>query len=242
DHTSANASYERLEFLGDAYLEVIATRLIYSCFPHLSAGRMSQVREALVKNETLAEYAVGYGFDRKAQLPSSHQDHGKLWTKTMGDIFEAYVAAVILADPKSGFNTLEAWLADLWIPKLLQQNIAPKRNPDAKQDLARKIMGRDIKVSYVDERKPEVIREEGKTYFHIGVYLTGWGWNHQHLGSGRGLNKVEAGTQAAIEALANTPLIDKIAAVKQAFDLQVREQRARESIGEHTIALSERKS
>jgi len=242
ENTSANASYERLEFLGDAYLEIIATRLIYSRFAHLPAGRMSQVREALVKNETLAEYAVGYGFDRKAQLPSSHQDPGKLWTKTMGDIFEAYVAAVILADPKNGFNTVEAWLNNLWAPKLVQQNIAPKPNVNAKQDLARKIMGKDIRVSYVDEGKPEVVKKEGKTYYHIGVYLTGWGWKNQHLGSGRGLNKAEAGTQAAMEALANTLLIDEIAAVKQAYDIQVREQRAHESSLEHTVSSKQKKN
>lgn len=229
ENTSANASYERLEFLGDAYIEVIATRLIYSSFEHLPAGRMSQVREALVKNETLAEYAVEYGFDKKARLPSSHQGPGKLRTKTLGDIFEAYVAAIILADLKDGFQTVEDWLTYLWTPKLLQMNIAPPPNVNAKQDLARKIMGKGIKVSYVDEGKPEMVKNEGKAYFQVGVYLTGWGWSNQHLGSGRGLSKPEAGTQAATAALANTPLIDEIATIKQEYDRQVREQRVLQS-------------
>ena len=229
ESTSVNASYERLEFLGDAYLEIIASRLIYSRFPHLTAGRMSQVREALIKNETLAEYAVGYGFDKRARIPSSHQESGKLWIKTMGDIFEAYVAAVVLANPTSGFQTAEVWLTELWAPKLLQQHIAPKANPDAKQVLARRIMGKGIKVSYIDEKRP-ISYTDGKTYYHIGVYLTGWGWKNQHLGSGKGLNKVEAGTHAAMEALANTPLVDEIAAIKRAYDAQVKEERALESM------------
>jgi len=226
--TSVNGSYERLEFLGDAYLEIIASRLIYSRFPHLGAGRMSQVREMLIKNETLAEYAVQYGFDKQAKIPRSHQESGKLWIKTMGDIFEAYVAAVILANTKDGFPIAENWLTDLWTPKLLEQNIAPKSCADAKPELARRIMGKNIKVSYLDEGGPEM-SNDGKRYFHIGVYLTGWGWSNQLLGSGRGLNKVEAGTNAAMAALANTPLIDEIAAVKQAYDARVKEQRARES-------------
>ncbi len=225
----ANASYERLEFLGDAYLEVIASRLIYTRSPHLSAGRMSQVREALVKNETLAEYAVGYGFDKRAQLPRSHQRPGKLGIKTLGDIFEAYVAAVILADPRNGFKTAEAWLIDLWTPKFLEQTSQPKPNNNAKQVLAQKIMGKHIKVSYVDEKEPETCKSDGKTYYHMGVYLSGWGWTNLLLGTGRGLNKVEAGNQAAMTALANSSLIDQVAAVKQAHDAKVKEQRARQS-------------
>lgn len=189
---------------------------------------MSQIRETLVKNETLAEYAVEYGFDKQAKIPRSHQESGKLWIKTMGDIFEAYVAAVILADSKDGFRIAEDWLTELWTPKLLQQTIVPKPYHDAKPELARRVMGKDIKVSYIDEGAPKLLFD-GKRYFYIGVYLTGWGWKDQHLGSGRGLNKVEAGTNAAIAALANAPLIDEIAAVKQAYDSKVREERARET-------------
>jgi len=115
-------SYERLEFLGDAYIELIATRLIYPAFPTLTPGRMSQKRELLVKNETLAEYALAYGFDKRARLPRDFfglgSGRGKLWTKTMGDLFEAYVAAVVLSDPKGGFETVEAWLTELWREKL----------------------------------------------------------------------------------------------------------------------------
>lgn len=115
-------SYERLEFLGDACIELFATRLIYPAFPTLTAGRMSQKRELLVKNETLAEYAVAYGFDKRAKLPRDFwgpgPGRGKLWTKTMGDIFEAYVAAVILSDPTGGFQTVETWLHALWKEKL----------------------------------------------------------------------------------------------------------------------------
>lgn len=226
--TSVNGSYERLEFLGDAYLEIIASRIIYARYPHLGAGRMSQVRERLIKNETLAEYAVQYGFDKQAKIPQSHRESGKLWTKTMGDIFEAYVAAIILADTKDGFQVAENWLTDLWTPKLLEQNIGPKPYPDAKPELARRIMGKNIKISYIDGGEPEM-SHDGKRYFHVGVYLTGWGWSNQHLGSGRGLNKVEAGTNAAVAALANKPLIEEIAAVKRAYDVQVKVQRAREN-------------
>lgn len=58
-------TYDRLEFLGDAYIEVVATRLIWGSYASLPAGRMSQIRELLVKNDTLHEYAVQYAFDKR---------------------------------------------------------------------------------------------------------------------------------------------------------------------------------
>ena len=225
-----NISYDRLEFLGDAYIELMATRVIFPRFPNLSAGRLSQQREMLVKNETLAEYALAYGFDEKAKLPNTYnmpgKDSKKLWLKTLGDIFEAFVAAVIISDPEQGFQITETWLTALWESKLGSQNRVDTETVDqkAKMHLATKIMGKGIKVSYRDEAAPVEIRREGKLIFQIGVYLTGWGWEDQHLGSGKGLNKQEAGQRAAADALVN-PLTAQVASIKRRFDAQLADER-----------------
>ena len=225
-----NISYDRLEFLGDAYIELMATRVIFPRFPSLSAGRLSQQREMLVKNETLAEYALAYGFDEKAKLPNTYnmpgKDSKKLWLKTLGDIFEAFVAAVIISDPERGFQVAETWLTALWESKLGSQNRVDMEtvDPKAKMQLATKIMGKGIKVNYRDEAPPVEIRREGKLIFQIGVYLTGWGWEDQHLGSGKGLNKQEAGQRAAADALVN-PLTAQVASIKRRFDAQLADER-----------------
>lgn len=231
--TTYNATYERLEFLGDAYIEVIATRLIYSRFWHLSPGRLSQVREMVVKNETLAQYSVAYGFDKKAQIPPTTAIGGRTWIKTMGDVFEAYVAAVVLSDPAHGFTTAEEWLTELWAPTLLQLDIPaqPHTNAMAKQQLGQRLLGKGVKLQYIDERPPEIMKKEGKAWYFVGAYLTGWGWENQHLGSGKGLNKSEAGVDAAVEALTN-PLVEKIAAVKRDFDAKVKAERERQAVEE----------
>lgn len=231
--TVSNASYERLEFLGDAYIEIIATRLIYSRFWHLPPGRLSQVREMVVKNETLAQYSVAYGFDKMVQIPPTTILGTKTWTKTMGDVFEAYVAAVILADPTHGFNTVEEWLTELWTPKLMQMNIPaqPHTNAMAKQDLAKKVMGKNIKLQYKDESPTEKIKKEGKVWYSIGAYITGWGWEDQHLGSGKGLSRYEAGIDAAVDAL-NNPLVEEIATIKRDFDAKVKAERERQGVKE----------
>ena len=232
DMTSkVNTSYDRLEFLGDAYIELMATRLLFPRFPGLSAGRLSQRRELLVKNETLAEYALAYGFDEKAKLPKAFnvpgKDNRKLWLKTLGDIFEAFVAAVIISDSEQGYQVIEAWLTTLWEPKLgtPEHEDLEAVDPQSKVHLAQKIMGKGIKIYYRDEAPPVEIRREGKLIFPIGVYLTGWGWEDQHLGSGKGLNKQEAGQRAAADALVN-PLTAQVASVKRDFDAQLASERS----------------
>lgn len=223
-----NMSYERLEFVGDAYLELIATRIIFPRFPNLPAGKLSQRRQLLVNNETLAGFSLAYGFDARAHLPqdiqSSHNHvPRKIWTKTMGDIFEAYVAAVILSDPDDGFSKVESWMTELWRP-LLSNREEETVNMNAKVQLGAKIMGKGVKVTYRDEKEPEMVRKEGKILFQIGVYISGWGYQDVHLGSGNGWNKNEAGNRAAAQAM-STPLTAEIAAIKREFDLKTLEER-----------------
>lgn len=224
-----NVSYDRLEFLGDAYIELIATRAIFPRYPRYSAGKLSQTRQSLVNNETLAEFSLAYGFDTRARLPRSlrlakdNRDLAKGWTKTMGDIFEAYVAAIILSDPVNGFPTAEAWLTELWSP-MLSSGEDETINSNAKVHLAAKVLGKGVKIAYLDEADPDMFKKTGKIVFHIGAYLTGWGWENAHLGSGSGLNKSEAGIRAAMEALSD-PLTAKIAAVKREFDIKVQKER-----------------
>lgn len=124
---TSDLTYERLEFLGDAYIELFASRLIYESYSHLPAGRMSQVRELLVKNETLAELSRSYGFHEKIAvgaeigelLRDSRGRGNKGYNKIVGDVFEAYVAAVVLSDFEGrGFERAEGWCRDLWEGKL----------------------------------------------------------------------------------------------------------------------------
>lgn len=124
---TSDLTYERLEFLGDAYIELFASRLIYESYSHLPAGRMSQVRELLVKNETLAELSRRYGFHERiavgaeiGELVRDSRGRGnKGYNKIVGDVFEAYVAAVVLSDFEGrGFEKAEAWCRELWEAKL----------------------------------------------------------------------------------------------------------------------------
>lgn len=220
-------TYERLEFLGDAYLELFASRLIFHHFPNLPAGQQSQIRELLVKNETLSKFSREYGFenqvsvaDRDNMLREAKDRGNKGLNKILGDVFEAYIAAIVLSDPEHGFARAEKWLTALWTPYLLRaaedfHHTAPALqidgtadplktySPTAKADLQQRIMGPDVKLLY-EASKPSVELKGdklGQNRHWIAVYITGYGCEKKFLGEGEGANKAEAGNWAAIRAM-----------------------------------------
>ena len=211
-------SYERLEFLGDAYLECICSRMVFRRFPTSTAGQLSQTRQTLVNNGTLAEFSLAYGFDRRLVTPPDRDTTSpkdpKQRIKWLADVFEAYVAALILDSPATGFATAEAWLTTLWEPTVAQPCSSPI-SMDAKQELAVKVLTTGVRVSYVQDREPERATDKsGAATFFVSVMLTGYGWHNLRLGSGQGRSKVEAGNAAAMHALSNRPLIDEVGAKK----------------------------
>ncbi|KIX03512.1 uncharacterized protein Z518_07065 [Rhinocladiella mackenziei CBS 650.93] len=210
-------SYDRLEFLGDAYLQLFSSRLIWDRLPFLPAGRMSQVRESLVKNETLAQYSDLYGLTKQLKNFKRFQNGPpQTWLKIKGDLFEAYVAAVVLSTPE-GFERVRNWLLHLWEPKIEAITSKPEASSKSKEELAKKVLGKGVRLNYEDEREPIIHYGQGRETYFVGVYLTGWGWENQYLGSGKGLSRNAAGQEAAAAALENHPLIDEIIAKKTAF-------------------------
>ncbi len=115
-------SYERLEWIGDAYLYLISSAFIFQTFPNLVTGKSAQLREKLVKNETLSSYTLQYGLNERTRFPAEFDLHGRVGgsqasqkakKKVLGDVFEAYVAAAILSDP-DGLSRVGTWLKALW--------------------------------------------------------------------------------------------------------------------------------
>lgn len=227
--TDPYANYERLEFLGDAQLEHVASVIIFERYQSSTPGKMSSIREALVNNEALAKFTQAYGLEKKLRV-STGDYQPKEWTKIYGDLFEAYIAAVILSDVDThyGFETVLRWMAQLWEPKLKQLGlkIMAPRDIMSKEQLARALLVKGAKIAYVEEKEPEVFKARGKQKYFMGAYFTGLGYENQYLGSGEGESKNEAGQNAAKNSLAN-PLIDNIKA-KRAVFLEEKEKREKE--------------
>lgn len=251
------SNYERLEWLGDAYIEMIATNLIFRTFGETPAGRCSQIREQLVRNATLATYFQKYNMGPRAQVPphfgdmSTARSKEKEIVKIKGDIFEAYVAAVIVSDPSNGLARVAQWLKALWGSEIKDQvkqaeakkesdqhmdfkdpSATPsKRPPTPKEQLAMVIVVKGILLRYED--MPSSGNKKDKKLnlplYPVGVYLTGWGEQDKLLGVGSALNKKEAGQKAAAAALENKKLMKLYGDKKKAF------QEAQAASGAHGV-------
>jgi len=240
-------SYERFEWVGDAYLYLISTLLISSTFTSHLPGKCAQLRELLVKNETLANYAKHYNFEARARLPAEFRNDGNgkfsasskatrtEKVKVMGDIFEAYVAAVILSDPKDGVNRVSAWLKSIWAMTLSKeireqairtsQNLEPGSNINAKDRLSKEIGCKGVKISYKDAGPEEKDPETGHPIFTVAVLYHNLGEREVQLGIGKAKGKGEAGMKAAEAALKAIFVIKELKAHKTVVDERVRAEK-----------------
>jgi len=105
-HKSAGTpNYERLEFLGDAVLELVVTEQIYRLHPTLDEGAMTRMRVALVRRESLAEVAKRLQLGRYLHFGQGERKSGGMHRASiLADSFEALVGAVYL---DSGFEVAQ---------------------------------------------------------------------------------------------------------------------------------------
>ncbi|EFQ30022.1 RNase3 domain-containing protein [Colletotrichum graminicola M1.001] len=243
--TKTDLSYDRLEWLGDAYLELISSSLIFQTFGGLPTGKCSQLRELLIRNSNLGEYSAHYKLFERAKLPSEYRPNGTLPAmakpheiqKVHGDLFEAYVAAIALSDPVSGLSRAAEWLKTLWARTIRDQIRTNARDPGMgmvkelggtttvetqvppKVRLSQIISAKGINIRYEDMPSANKKDKYNKklALFTVGVYLDGWGEKNKLLGTGSDLNKKEAGQKAAQMALNNKKLMKVYEEKKRAF-------------------------
>ncbi|KAM0135495.1 hypothetical protein ACHAP3_005080 [Botrytis cinerea] len=245
-------SYERLEWVGDAYIYTISTLLISQTFPALLPGKCSQLRERLVKNVTLADFARKYGFEKRAKLPEDtiHPMKEPEKIKAMGDIFEAYVAAIVLADPENGVSRASEWLKSLWAMVLSKEIQQEERNEDKldsplwrlrgnvdhvqtktksvlnpKEKLQMALNSKVSKLTYKDIGTAKKDKNTKLAVFTVGVFLDGWGEVDKQIGFGSANGKKEAGFKAAEMALNNKKLMAKYSEKKKIYDAQQERER-----------------
>jgi ribonuclease-3 len=226
EHIDHGLDYERLEFLGDAYIELIASRALYNRFPQVDVPQLCSWRERLVENVALGKFSEAYGFPDRLQCKTEYEKPSKAWNKVVADIFEAYVAGVVLSDPENGFGVAEKWLDELWAPQLLGFREKVVENPRARDDLQKLIFLNGVTLKYREER-PMVMDQGAQKYF-LGVYLTGWGYEDEWLGSGEGQKKAQACIAAATDALKrnNTVLQDAARQKKEVMGAKAKAKEA----------------
>ena len=218
--TATSPDYERLEWLGDAYLHIISTLVIFQSFGASQEGDLSYFREILGRNSTLTGYSRLYHFDQRIKLPLDMQrkETHKIW----GDVFEAYVGAVILSDPADGLQRATRWLKALWAKSLERQlktlSKDTKKAQDradagagpallAKERLSAALVVKGVSLSYEPRETVRHDRDNPKIQlFMVDVFLIGWG-KRTFLGSGTGKSMADAREKAAEAALSNKKLM-----------------------------------
>jgi ribonuclease III len=192
DHPEVKESNQRLEFLGDAVLQILIAEELFNLFPHEREGMLSKRRALLVNGNFLAQLAREIALDECLRLGASEAaTGGRSRASSLGDAMEALVGALYL---DSDIDKTRRVVRDLYGP--LPDRLAvveDVENPKGRlQELVQPVHG-NTALRY------EVLGITGEDHareYAVVVYL-----NDRQLGSGRGTSKKLAEESAARAAL-----------------------------------------
>lgn len=104
--------YQRLEFLGDAVLELSISRILYFAMPENNEGILTRTRQELVREETLYRIACGLALGKEIRLSGGEdRSGGRDKPSILSDVMEAVIAAVYL---DGGFEAAFGLVERLW--------------------------------------------------------------------------------------------------------------------------------
>ncbi len=185
------ANNERLEFLGDAVLELVITEELFNRYPDKEEGWMTSVRAALVNYVTLAEVARGIGIDGAVLLSRGEaKDTGRAREVILANAFESLIGAIYL----DGEYKAAKKFINTFVTSRLEDIIRNALHVDAKSLLQEKVQA-SLKVTPVYK----VLSSEGpdhKKMFTIGVYF-----GDKLVAQGSGPSKQDGEVDAAKKAL-----------------------------------------
>ncbi|MGY3749971.1 ribonuclease III [Vagococcus acidifermentans] len=183
---------ERLEFLGDAVLELLISQYLYANFTDLPEGKLTKLRATIVCEESLAKFARECGFDKYVRLGKGEENsNGRNRPSLLCDLFEAFLGALYL---DQGFDSTKAFVEQVMVPKI--EAGAFSHEMDHKTTLQEMLQRNgDVTIDY------QLVNEEGPAHervFYVEVVAHG-----QILGTGAGKSKKAAEQRAAEVALIN---------------------------------------
>ncbi len=182
---------ERMEFLGDAVLELIVTEYLFEKYPKKSEGELTNWRAALVNAKMLSEVAREMGFSDFLLLSRGEtKELGKARQYILANTFEALIGSIYLDLGYKACRELIKKNLISRLPEIIKKGLFR----DAKSHLQEEAQDR---VSITPTYK--VLKEWGPDHakhFIIGVFL-----NSELAGQGEGSSKQEAEDEAAKDAL-----------------------------------------
>jgi len=186
-------SNERLEFLGDAVVSFMVSQHLFTSFPELPEGKLTNLRSAMVKTKTLATIAKALDLGSHLSLSRGEEDGGGRQNPSiLCDCFEALVGAIFL---DSGVVAVKKFLSNhlfILVPEIIKNRLYQ----DYKSDFQEK-----VQEKHKEPPTYKVLKEEGPDHdkrFLVGVFVEG-----KKMGEGEGKSKQEAEQKAAKTAFTN---------------------------------------
>ena len=195
--SAAGPNNERLEFLGDAVLNLVVAHHLYATFPEASEGDLSRLRARVVSGEPLAEVAASLKLGEELQLGSGELKTGGFRRQSiLADAFEAVCGALYL---DGGLAVVEAVIERLFEPRIAALP-APGELKDAKTRLQEYLQSRGLALP-----RYKVERVEGEAHeqtFHVSCEVPALRFAATGLGSSRRRAEQEAAERilSAVEA------------------------------------------
>lgn len=182
---------ERLEFLGDAVLELVVTDFLYKKYPNNAEGELTAFRSALVNAIIISEIASEVGMNDYLLLSKGEaKDKGKARQYILANTFEAFVGAVYL---DQGYETARDFIAKVVLPHT-DEIVSKKLWRDAKslvQEKAQEYVGFTPAYKVLNEVGPDHDK-----HFTVGIFF-----GSDLVAEGKGKSKQEAEQKAAESAL-----------------------------------------
>lgn len=181
---------ERLEFLGDAVLELAVSEYLFHRYPKMSEGELTRTRARVVCEPSLASFAKELGFGQYLRLGKGEEmTGGRTRPSLLADVFEAFIGALFL---ELGLEQVKKFLERVVFPKINEEWLATIM--DAKSGLQEVVQ--QERLGILEYRIVDMQGPAHDRHFVAEVYL-----DNKPLGRGAGRSKKEAEQQAALKAL-----------------------------------------
>lgn len=182
---------ERLEFLGDAVLELIVTDHLYHAYPGRPEGDLTAYRAALVNTHSISDAAKNLGFEEYLLLSKGEsKDTGKARAYILANTYESFIGALYL---DQGYGLAQSFVAKTLFNKL-EEIIKKGLWKDAKswvQEKAQEVESVTPSYQVLDQVGPDHDKQ-----FTVGIFF-----GEKKIAEGVGSSKQEAETNAARNAL-----------------------------------------
>ena len=189
ENAGAGSHNERLEFLGDAVLELVTTEELFGRYPGKPEGDLTAIRAAVVNTVSISAAAGELGMNEYLLLSKGEaKDTGKARDYILANTFESVIGAIFL---DAGYDTAKKFIAGALFGKI-EKIVAQKLWRDAKsliQEKAQEIVNITPRYEVLEESGPDHDKN-----FTIGVFFA-----DELIAKGSGKSKQE-GEQAAAQA------------------------------------------